>query len=168
MKSLFNDFPLLIFFSTIFYGSYHLLGISDTQYETLISRLMKNQPLQDETERKMSDTEIRRRSSDNQEAPQPTSIMVSKLKVNVSSLQQVWDAGQRSTKEDWIEWMRRFSVGLLRETPSTALRSCMALAQDYSPLVKELFNAAFVSEMSRIFERVKQRQKNENEAIFIH
>ncbi len=33
------------------------------------------------------------------------------------------------TKEDWAEWMRNFSVELLRESPSPALRACHALAQ---------------------------------------
>lgn len=68
-----------------------------------------------------------------------------KLKVNEQSLKKAWEASQRSTKEDWVEWIRRFSVELLRESPSPALRSCLSLAQDYPPLVRELFNAGFVS-----------------------
>lgn len=32
-------------------------------------------------------------------------------------------------QDDWLEWMRRFSVELLKESPSPALRSCSALAQ---------------------------------------
>lgn len=51
----------------------------------------------------------------------------------------------RSTKEDWIEWLSKFSLALLKESPSPALRACISLANDYHPLVKELFNAAFVS-----------------------
>jgi FKBP12-rapamycin complex-associated protein len=70
---------------------------------------------------------------------------VKKLKVNEQSLKKAWEASQRSTKEDWAEWIRRFSVELLRESPSPALRSCLTLAQDYPPLVRELFNAGFVS-----------------------
>jgi FKBP12-rapamycin complex-associated protein len=34
---------------------------------------------------------------------------------------------------------------LLKESPSPALRSCWALAQTYSQLPRDLFNAAFVS-----------------------
>ncbi len=70
---------------------------------------------------------------------------VKKLKVNEQSLKKAWEASQRSTKEDWVEWIRRFSVELLRESPSPALRSCLSLAQEYPPLVRELFNAGFVS-----------------------
>ena len=65
-------------------------------------------------------------------------------KTNVSNLQKAWDVSQRSTREDWDEWMRRFSVQLLREAPSPALRACAELAQAYQPLARELFSAAFV------------------------
>ncbi|KAL7543713.1 hypothetical protein ACHAXR_013532 [Thalassiosira sp. AJA248-18] len=64
--------------------------------------------------------------------------------INISNLQKAWDVSQRSTREDWDEWMRRFSVQLLREAPSPALRACAELAQAYQPLARELFSAAFV------------------------
>lgn len=54
---------------------------------------------------------------------------VQKLHVNQQNLQRAWDVSQRSTSDDWGEWMRRFSLELLRESPSPALRSCSALAQ---------------------------------------
>jgi phosphatidylinositol kinase/protein kinase (PI-3 family) len=41
--------------------------------------------------------------------------------------------------------MRGFSIELLKESPSPALRACSTLAQKYHPLAHELFNAAFVS-----------------------
>lgn len=44
-----------------------------------------------------------------------------------------------------MEWIRRFSVELLKESPSHPLRACSSLAGVYYPLAKELFNAAFVS-----------------------
>jgi FKBP12-rapamycin complex-associated protein len=65
-------------------------------------------------------------------------------KTNFTNLQKAWDVSQRSTREDWDEWMRRFSVQLLREAPSPALRACAELAQAYPPLARELFSAAFV------------------------
>ena len=60
-------------------------------------------------------------------------------------LRKAWENSQRNIKDDWAEWMRQFSVELLRESSSPALRSCSALAQVYQPLARELFNAAFVS-----------------------
>jgi FKBP12-rapamycin complex-associated protein len=41
--------------------------------------------------------------------------------------------------------MRRFSVEVLKESPSQALRACAGLAGIYYPLAKDLFNAAFIS-----------------------
>ena len=47
--------------------------------------------------------------------------------------------------QDWHEWMRAFSLELLRESPSPALRCCSALAERLQQLSLELFNAAFYS-----------------------
>ncbi|CAK4717228.1 unnamed protein product, partial [Aphanomyces euteiches] len=75
-----------------------------------------------------------------------------KLHVNQQNSRRVWEASQRSTKEDWLEWMRRFSIELLRESPSAALRSCCSLAQAYNPLARALFNSAFVSCWNELYE----------------
>ncbi|KAG6609026.1 Phosphatidylinositol kinase (PIK-L1) [Phytophthora cinnamomi] len=80
----------------------------------------------------------------------PTNV---RLHVNQQNLRRAWEASQRSTKEDWLEWMRRFSIELLRESPSAALRSCCALAQAYNPLARALFNPAFVSCWNELYEQ---------------
>ncbi|ETV93394.1 hypothetical protein, variant 2 [Aphanomyces invadans] len=77
----------------------------------------------------------------------------SAIHVNQANLKRAWEASQRSTKEDWLEWMRRFSIELLRESPSAALRSCCSLAQAYNPLARALFNSAFVSCWNQLFEQ---------------
>jgi hypothetical protein len=51
------------------------------------------------------------------------------LPMNQLNLQRSWDVSQRSTAEDWGEWVRRFTLELLRESPSRSLRACTALAQ---------------------------------------
>ena len=51
------------------------------------------------------------------------------------------------------EWMRRFSVTVLMESPNHALRACASLASTYPPLARELFNSAFVSCWSELFEQ---------------
>ena len=68
-----------------------------------------------------------------------------KLQVNQNNLKKAWEVSQRSTRDDWVEWMRGFSIELLKESPSPALRACSILAQKYHLLARELFNAAFVS-----------------------
>lgn len=65
--------------------------------------------------------------------------------LNQHQLAKAWDVSQRSTANDWHEWLWRFNVDLLRESPSPTLRACAPLAQNYPPMAKELFHAAFVS-----------------------
>lgn len=74
----------------------------------------------------------------------PDQTPVSKLKVNEQNLRRAWETSSRATKEDWTEWLRKFAIELLRESPSPALRSCLYVV-DYAPLVRSLFNAGFVS-----------------------
>jgi len=74
-----------------------------------------------------------------------TGATANELKLNESNLRKAWAASSQSTRDDWDEWMRRFSVELVRESPQPALRYCLELAQEYFPLVKDVFTAAFVS-----------------------
>lgn len=67
------------------------------------------------------------------------------LSLNQQQLARSWDASQRSTASDWNEWIWRFNVELLRESPIPALRVCAPLAQNHPPMARELFHAAFVS-----------------------
>ncbi|KAI6701523.1 hypothetical protein NL676_015847 [Syzygium grande] len=65
--------------------------------------------------------------------------------VNVGRLLAAGEASQRSTREDWAEWMRHFSIELLKQSPSPALRTCARLAQLQPFVGRELFAAGFVS-----------------------
>ena len=75
----------------------------------------------------------------------PIGGVYGKVEVHAAKLAQAWNTAGCSAKEDWQEWIRRFSVELLRESSSPALRGCSSLAQVHRPLAMELFNAAFVS-----------------------
>lgn len=77
--------------------------------------------------------------------PSADGVAAKKLHVSQQNLMKAWAASHRSTNDDWVVWMRGFSIELLKESPSSALRACSALAQKHPPLAKELFNAAFVS-----------------------
>lgn len=70
---------------------------------------------------------------------------IQKLILNQQQLARSWDVSQRSTANDWHEWLWRFNVDLLRESPSPTLRACAPLAQTYPPMARDLFHAAFVS-----------------------
>lgn len=73
----------------------------------------------------------------------------------VASLRRAWESSQRSTKEDWAEWMRNFSIELLKQSPSRALRACAALAQANPGMARELFAAGFVSCWSELDEQMQ-------------
>ena len=112
--------------------------ISHTNYEALVAKLQKGEPLPQD----LSPDDRYLEQVD--EAPF-SDIGQKKLPVNQQHLKNAWEASQKSTRDDWQEWMRRFSVELLKESPSQALRACAGLAGVYYPLAKDLFNAAFIS-----------------------
>jgi FKBP12-rapamycin complex-associated protein len=68
-----------------------------------------------------------------------------KLHMSQQNLMRAWTATQRSTRDDWLVWMRGFSIELLKESPSPSLRACSFLAQKYPPLAHSLFQAAFLA-----------------------
>ena len=75
----------------------------------------------------------------------------------VTSLRRAWESSQRSTKEDWAEWMRNFSIELLKQSPSRALRACASLAQTNPGMARELFAAGFVSCWSELDEQMQEQ-----------
>ncbi|XP_012282445.1 serine/threonine-protein kinase mTOR isoform X2 [Orussus abietinus] len=87
----------------------------------------------------------RNKNRDSSSLTSSDTTTIKHLHVSASNLQKAWTATRRVSKDDWLEWLRSLSIGLLKESPSPALRSCWALAQTYSQLPRDLFNAAFVS-----------------------
>lgn len=73
--------------------------------------------------------------------------------VNQQHLKQAWDITQVATREDWGEWMQRLSVEFMKESPSHALRACMSLVDVHTPLARELFNAAFLSCWTELYDQ---------------
>lgn len=112
--------------------------ISHTNYDILVSKLEKWEPLPQD----LSPDERYNEQVD--EAPF-SDVGQKKFPVNQQHLKNAWEASQKSTRDDWLEWIRRFSVELLKESPSPALRACAGLAGIYYPLARDLFNAAFIS-----------------------
>ena len=53
--------------------------------------------------------------------------------------------------------MRHFSVELLAQSPSPALRACHALAQGHPAMARELFAAGFVSCWSELDETMQEQ-----------
>ena len=105
----------------------------------------------------------------NGQAPDKLDIMPTpelKYSVNEQNLKKAWESSQRSTKEDWVEWMRHFSVELLKESPSPALRACYTLAQVQPHTAKDLFAAGFISCWSELSSNSQQQLIRSLEAAF--
>ncbi len=75
--------------------------------------------------------------------------------MNVSQLLIVCDTTDRHTKEEWKDWMRRFSNELLKQAPAPALRECQVIEEYRNSL--ELFNASFVSCWSDLYDEDKNQ-----------
>ncbi|XP_013189748.2 serine/threonine-protein kinase mTOR [Amyelois transitella] len=118
--------------------------IQHQNYEQILAKLQSNQAFGlDE----FLQSTRRKPRNNNQEARflACDSTSIRKLYVNAHNLKLAWTVSSRVSKDDWLEWLRRLSIGLLTESHSPALRACLALAHNYSQLLRDLFNAAFVS-----------------------
>ncbi|KAL6517525.1 hypothetical protein OROMI_033226 [Orobanche minor] len=87
-------------------------------------------------------------------------------KVNEARIRAAGEASQRSTKEDWAEWMRHFSIELLKESPAPALRCCGKLAQLQPFVGRELFAADFVSCWTQLNESCRRQLVRNLEMAF--
>ncbi|KAL6852270.1 phosphatidylinositol kinase- protein kinase tor1 [Amphichorda felina] len=137
----------------------HFMGtvnkvLSQTQiphqnYDLLVSKLKKGEVLP-------QDLSSEQRFSDVVDEPALADLQGKKLEMNAIHLKAAWDTRGKSTKEDWQEWLRRFSITLLSESPNHALRACASLASVYLPLARDLFNSAFVSCWSELYEQFQE------------
>ncbi|KAG0044728.1 phosphatidylinositol kinase- protein kinase tor1 [Gryganskiella cystojenkinii] len=121
--------------------------ITHHNYDNLVSRLLRKEPLPSDLPGLGDD-----RYATMADVPQADSGF-RKLPVTQAALRRAWDTQPRSTKDDWADWIRRLCLEMLKESPSHALRACAAMANSYYPLARELFNAAFVSCWSELFEQ---------------
>jgi hypothetical protein len=76
-----------------------------------------------------------------------------KLAVNQQHLKQAWDVSKVESREDWQEWFKKISTELLRESTSPALRACVPLVDSHPPLGLDLFNAAFISCWTELYDQ---------------
>lgn len=124
------------------------------RYEVLTCRILKGYTLADEEEDPLiyHHRTLKGNLGENFNSGPLDSGPMKKLHVSTTNLQKAWGAARRVSKDDWLEWLRRLSVELLKDSSSPALRSCWSLAQAYNPLARDLFNAAFLSCWSELNE----------------
>ncbi|KAG9440008.1 hypothetical protein H6P81_020173 [Aristolochia fimbriata] len=165
---------------TIFISSIHKLLVKHRlrhkDFDEIEDRLSKRQPL---TVDSISVQKLSRRvpvevisdpvnDVDNDPYEEGTELhrQLRSHQVNDGRLRTAGEASQRSTKEDWAEWMRHFSIELLKESPSPALRTCARLAQLQPFVGRELFAAGFVSCWAQMNETNQQQLVRSLEMAF--
>uniref|UniRef100_A0A672YHX5 Serine/threonine-protein kinase TOR n=1 Tax=Sphaeramia orbicularis TaxID=375764 RepID=A0A672YHX5_9TELE len=128
--------------------------INHQRYDILICRIVKGYTLAEEEEDPLifQHRQLRGNQGDALVSGPVEAGPMKKLHVSTTALQKAWGAARKVSKDDWLEWLRRLSVVLLKESSSPALRSCWSLAQTYIPLARDLFNAAFLSCWSELSE----------------
>lgn len=110
--------------------------IQHSIYDQLANKLLNNEPLPTSLIFDRDDNESKKESTFDF-----TDTKV--LPVNENILKDVSSCSHLKTKETWIEWFRKFSIELLKESPSPALRACSSLVTIPYSLPKELFNISF-------------------------
>ncbi|CDS00383.1 hypothetical protein [Sporisorium scitamineum] len=119
--------------------------IQHATYDQLVTKLLNGERLPQDLS--SADNAL---GSKIDESPQAEA---NKMTVNQQHLKQAWDTSKVSTSEDWQEWLRRMAVEFMRESPSHALRACRSLADVYPALAYGLFNVAFVSCWTELYEQ---------------
>ncbi|KAK7025239.1 Serine/threonine-protein kinase TOR [Favolaschia claudopus] len=123
--------------------------MSHPRYESLITKLLNGERLSQES------TVLE--SLENSRMPEFSApAEATKLIVNQMHLRQAWDVSQVITAADWAEWMRRLRLEFMKESPSHALRACMSLVDAHPPLAKELYNAAFLSCWTELYDQYQE------------
>lgn len=115
--------------------------IVDSKYEKLLTKIQSNTTMCLDDEFHLRQAKYKRTEASIKDG----STNIKKMNVTTTALRSAWQVTRRVSKDDWIEWLKRLSIGLLKESPSAALRACHVLAQDYDKLLRDLFNAAFIS-----------------------
>jgi FKBP12-rapamycin complex-associated protein len=123
--------------------------VPHNNYALIISKLQKGEPLP-------QDLSPDKHYGDVDDDNIVADVQSKKLAVNQQHLKTAWEASQKSTREDWVEWMRRFSVELLRESPHQSLRACSSLASNYHTVARILFNSAFVSCWTELYDQYQE------------
>lgn len=79
-----------------------------------------------------------------------------RLPVNQQQLKISWACSGVTSRGEWIEWIKRLGNDLMRESPCQAVRASRSLAEVHQPFAKELFNVAFVSCWTELYESYQE------------
>ena len=101
----------------------------ENEYHSLVMKAVKGKTMPKEGPKIKvpSDWEMTRVDGDREVGVKDRPISEDALK----ELKNAWDTTGRKTPGDWKEWMRRFSLELLRQSPSPIIHICKNLAQQH-------------------------------------
>lgn len=119
-------------------------NIQHSVYDQLITKLMNNERIPNNFFFEREQENLNRNQKGSFKEPE-------KLPINQNVLKSSWNCSNVKTTEAWREWFRRFSIQLLKESPSSTLRACSSLVDIPYPLTKELFNISFASCWKELF-----------------
>lgn len=141
--------------------------ISSVEYNKLLTRLQSNTTLALDDEFRIRQNRWKS-ARDNNLMVNVDTQAIRKLNVSEADLKNVWTSVRRVSKDDWLEWLKRLSLGFLKESQSPALRSCRTLANNYNQLLRDLFNAAFISCWTELSaEKKKELAANLEQALMV-
>lgn len=126
--------------------------LPSNEYTKLLTKLQSNTTLCLDDEFRLRQQRFRNREI----SIGVSDATIRKLNVSGADLKEAWQAARRVSKDDWLEWLQRLSSSLLKESQSPALRSCRSVAQHYPHLLRDLFNAAFVSCWTELTDNMKK------------
>lgn len=124
--------------------------ISHRRYEAAVQELIAGSEDLDSPVRRSAQTQDEKNANENKNNAAQAPY---RHPVDVKQLLLVSSSSDRHTKEEWKDWMRRFSIELLKQAPAPALRECQVI-EEY-PNSLELFNASFVSCWSDLYDEDK-------------
>eukprot|EP01035_Chromulina_nebulosa_P017836 gene17836-23448_t len=133
------------------------------EFESLINRLLKQRPLPT-VPQSIDDISIdfsdKFRSQSHYYANYQ-SIELNVQPLNIQSLESQLPVG---VKIDYVDWIKRLSLQIIRHSPSPIIRACIPLAKLYRPLTEALFNSAFYC----IWEEICSTGDSFEDIPFIH
>lgn len=70
----------------------------------------------------------------------------------IEDIRRAWlhPGARRISTEDWLEWLRKFNVDLIKDSPALALRSCYHIANASNTVARDLFNPAFLTHWNEL------------------
>lgn len=112
------------------------------EYESLVNRLLKRRPLPPYPADR-SDIIVMQSNKVLKRAIATKGVTDSGFTLQETSLETAWALAGRNNASDLEMWMKRMSLEMIKQSPSSIIRECVELAKSYMPLARALFYISF-------------------------